>query len=196
MLWPQNSQSVKKAFAADIENLHLLYDYDVHNAETGQDEKWRYEMWFHSEDRIVYAIHGGPMAGRLNYQKADYQCIRPGELWQCNWLEGTYFALFLPDLRLHGTDIHSTETGTICSLVYDIPNKKITTLIGFSKGHWTKAEDAHGDKRNPDDFARWRKLAEIGKQTDRHLLSEQANILETFHGAGDLKDIDLNAPTL
>jgi len=33
-------------------------------------------------------IHGGPMAGRINFQQADYQCIRDGELWQCNWLEG------------------------------------------------------------------------------------------------------------
>lgn len=46
---------------------------------------WR---WFFSEKRIVYKIHGGPMAGRINYQTASYQCIRPGELWQCNWLEG------------------------------------------------------------------------------------------------------------
>ena len=45
-------------------------------------------MWFYNEDRIVYAIHGGPMAGRINFQKADYQCVRPGEIWQCNWLEG------------------------------------------------------------------------------------------------------------
>lgn len=53
------------------------------------------------------------MAGRLNFQTAEYQCIRPGELWQCNWLE---------------------ETGTICSLVYDAKQQTITTLLGFSKG--------------------------------------------------------------
>lgn len=53
------------------------------------------------------------MKGRLNFQTATYQCIRPGELWQCNWLE---------------------ETGTIVSLVYDIPMKRITTMLGFSKG--------------------------------------------------------------
>jgi len=45
--------------------------------------------WFFSATRIVYAIHGGPMAGRINYQTASYQCIRPGKLWQCNWLEGS-----------------------------------------------------------------------------------------------------------
>lgn len=50
-------------------------------------------MWFYNENRIVYAIHGGPMAGRLNAQAADYQCIRPGELWQCNWLEGENYKM-------------------------------------------------------------------------------------------------------
>lgn len=132
-------------------------------------------MWFRSDNRIVYAIHGGPMAGRLNYQTADYQCIRPGELWQCNWLE---------------------ETGTTCSLVYDIQNQKITTMLNFSKGHWEYADKAHGDKRNPDDFHRWRDLAKIGIQTDRKILNDQANILQSFKGKGDLQDIDLDAPTL
>ncbi|CCF51404.1 hypothetical protein NDA11_003596 [Ustilago hordei] len=175
MIWPRNDEKVREHFKKDIENLHLLYDYDAENPKTGAPEKWRYEMWFHSEDRIVYAIHGGPMAGRLNYQKADYQCIRPGELYQVNWLE---------------------ETGTICSLVYDIKKQKITTMLNFSKGHWQYPEKAHGDKRNPEDFQRWRDLAKIGVQTDRHILNDQATILETFHGAGDLQDIDLNAATL
>jgi phenolic acid decarboxylase len=132
-------------------------------------------MWFFSSTRIVYKIHGGPMAGRSNYQTATYQCIRPGELWQCNWLE---------------------ETGTICSLVYDIPKGKITTLLGFSKGHWENAEAAHGDKRKPEDFEKWRKLAEIGKQTDRHMLSEQADISEVFKGKGDLEPIEEGWPTM
>ncbi|KAH7039809.1 Calycin-like protein [Microdochium trichocladiopsis] len=164
-------------FEQDIKNRHLIYDYDVPGAQTdsGKDEKWRYEMWFHSEDRIVYAIHGGPMAGRYNYQTAYYQCVRPGEIWQCNWLE---------------------ETGTICSLVYDIPNRKVTTLLGFSKGHWTQAEAAHGDKRNKEDFERWRQLAKVGIQTERHMLAEQASIVEDFHGAGELKDIDVSWPTI
>ena len=30
------------------------------------------------------------MAGQTNFQTCRFQCIRPGELWQCNWLEGTY----------------------------------------------------------------------------------------------------------
>jgi len=162
------------SFDKDLKDLHLIYDYDAQDAQ-GNPEKWRYEMWFFSQNRIVYAIHGGPMAGRLNYQTATYQCIRPGELWQCNWLE---------------------ETGTICSLVYDMKLGKITTLLGFSKGHWEKPEEAHGDKRNKEDFERWRGLAKIGSQADRHMLSEQATILETFHGKGDLLPIDESWPTL
>jgi hypothetical protein len=161
------------SFDKDIRDVHLIYDYNAQSSD-GKPEKWRYEMWFFSHNRIVYAIHGGPMAGRINYQTATYQCIRPGELWQCNWLE---------------------ETGTICSLVYDIPNQKITTLIAFSKGHWEKAEEAHGDKRNAEDFERWRGLAKIGTQTDRFMLSEQADINENFRGKGNLVPIDEAAPT-
>ncbi|KAF1326967.1 Phenol acid carboxylase, partial [Globisporangium splendens] len=162
------------SFDEDIRDLHLLYDYDA-EAPDGTPEKWRYEMWFFSHDRIVYAIHGGPMAGRLNYQTVSFQCIRPGELWQCNWLE---------------------ETGTIVSLVYDIKLQKITTMIGFSKGHWEHPEEAHGDKRDPVAFDRWRKLALLGKQTDRLILCEQASILETFRGKGDLVPIAPDAETL
>jgi hypothetical protein len=50
------------------------------------------------------------------------------------------------------------------SLVYDIKNNKITTMIGFSKGHWEHPDESHGIKRNPEDYARWRKLAEYGNQ--------------------------------
>ena len=46
MIWPRNDKSVHEAFKKDIENLHLLYDYDAENPETGEPEKWRYEMWF------------------------------------------------------------------------------------------------------------------------------------------------------
>lgn len=136
---------IQALFDKDLKDLHQIYDYDAQNVETGEPEKWRYEMWFVTSERVVYKIHGGPMAGRSNFQAAAFQCIRPGELWQCNWLE---------------------ETGTICSLVYDIPEKRISTLLGFSKGHWEKAREAHGDKRIAEDFGRWRKLAEIGKQTE------------------------------
>lgn len=64
------------------------------------------------------------------------------------------------------------------------------------KGHWENAEAAHGDKRNPTDFERWRGLAQIGIQTDRHMLSEQAEIVDTFKGKGDLEPIEQSWPTL
>jgi hypothetical protein len=162
------------SFDADIRNVHLVYDYPA-KAPDGTPEKWRYEMWFFSDTRIVYAIHGGPMAGRINYQQAAYQCIRPGELWQVNWLE---------------------ETGTVCSLVYDISHQSVTTLICFSRGHWDRAEDAHGDKRNKEDFERWRGLATMGKQTERLMLSEQASVLEKFRGSGNLVPIREEDPVL
>lgn len=161
------------SFDRDIRDTHLIYDYDAEDA-NGNPEKWRYEMWFFSENRIVYAIHGGPMSGRINYQTCTFQCVRPGEIWQCNWLE---------------------ETGTICSLVYDITNQTISTLLGFSQGHWEHAEEAHGDKRKPEDLARWRTLAKVGTQTDRFMLTEQAKILESFKGKGNLVPIDANAVT-
>ncbi|GMF29568.1 unnamed protein product [Phytophthora lilii] len=162
------------SFDKDIRDLHLVYDYNV-KEEDGQVRKWRYELWYMSPTRIVYSIHGGPMAGRLNYQTVAFQCIRPGELWQCNWLE---------------------ETGTIVSQVYDIQNQMISTMCAFSKGHWENSEIAHGDKRNPKDFARWRKLAEIGNQRDRLVLCEQAKILENYRGPGNLVPIAPDAETL
>ena len=151
------------SFDKDIKDTHLIYDYDAQD-NNGNPEKWRYELWCFSDDRVVYAIHGGPMAGRINYQRATYQCIRPGELWQINWLE---------------------ETGTVVSAVYDIPNKKITTLISFSEGHWKQADVAHGDKRHKDDLEKWRKLADVGNQASRFMLSEQANIVEAFKVSQD-----------
>ncbi|KAG9513679.1 putative phenol acid carboxylase, partial [Aureobasidium melanogenum] len=161
------------SFDQDIKDTHLIYDYAA-QAPDGTPEKWRYEMWFFSSNRIVYAIHGGPMAGRINYQTCTYQCIRPNELWQCNWLE---------------------ETGTICSLVYDIPNQKITTMIAFSKGHWNNPEQARGDKRDRETFERFRGLAKQGTQVERFMLSEQADIKEKFKGKGDLVPIDEDAET-
>ena len=98
--------------------------------------------------------------------------------------------------------------------------------MAFSRGHWDYPEKAHvspsaphspclsspktptsrvydlldgllqGDKRNPEDFERWRKLAEVGKNTDREVIPEQATIDTITEGRGDLEDIDENAPTL
>lgn len=81
------------------------------------------------------------------------------------------------------------------SLVWDIPNKKITTGAAFSKGHWEHAKEAHGDKRNPEDLVRWRGLAQLGIQTERLVLAEQADILEHFKGAGKLQPIAPDAQT-
>lgn len=115
------------------------------------------------------------MAGRKNYQTATYQCIRPGELWQVNWLE---------------------ETGTVCSMVYDIKQGKVTTLLCFSKGHWEHPEEAHGDKRNSIDLERWRSLKKYGDQGDRVMLSEQGTVVEKFKGKGELKPIDEHWATM
>lgn len=170
----KTSTKLDPSFDEDIRDVHLIYFYDAEDAD-GKPEKWKYEMWFFSDSRIVYAIHGGPMAGRINYQTCVYQCIRPGELWQCNWLE---------------------ETGTICSLVYDIKLGQVTTLLGFSKGHWEQPEAAHGDKRDPETFERWRGLAGIGKQTERFMLADKAKISETFRGKGALEPIEPDAVTI
>ncbi|CAM1503504.1 Fc.00g010950.m01.CDS01 [Cosmosporella sp. VM-42] len=170
----QTNTPLDPSFDTDVRDTHLVYDYDATDSH-GNPEKWRYEIWFVSEHRIVYEIHGGPMAGRKNYQTAAYQCIRPSELWQINWLE---------------------ETGTIVSIVYDISSQTISGMLGFSKGHWENASEAHGDKRSPEDFERWKSLADIGKQTDRFILTEQAHILQRYKGKGDLKPIDLTASTL
>lgn len=78
----------------------------------------------------------------------------------------------------------------------DIVQKRISTIIAFSKGHWENSHDAHGDKRNPKDFERWRELAKIGIQTDRYLIIEQATVDKIYEGRGNLEDIDENAPTV
>ena len=160
------------SFDKDVLDTHLIYDYDAQD-ENGNPEKWRYELWCFSSDRVVYAIHGGPMAGRTNYQRVTYQCIRAGELWQINWLE---------------------ETGTVVSAVYDIKEQKMTTMIAFSEGHWKRATEALGDKRNREDLERWRGLAGVGKQTSRFMLSEQADIVEVFKGKGNLAPIQESDP--
>lgn len=80
-------------------------------------------------------------------------------------------------------------------MVYDIKNAKITTLIAFSKGHWDNPKEARGDKRDAEVFNRWRGLAKQGSQVERYMLSEQADILETFKGKGDLVPIEADAET-
>jgi hypothetical protein len=101
-----------------------------------------------------------------------------------------------PNINAFGWASYGNATGSKKREQCAISRQKITTMLGFSKGHWEKAEDAHGDKRNPADLERWRGLAKIGIQTERVLLSEQADILEDFHGPGDLKPVNNSWPTL
>ena len=80
------------------------------------------------------------------------------------------------------------------SAVYDIKEQKMTTMIAFSEGHWKRNKEALGDKRNKDDLERWRQLASVGIQTSRLLLCEQAQIVETFKGKGELVPIKESDP--
>lgn len=49
-----------------------------------------------------------------------------------------------------------------------------------ASGHWEKPEEAHGDKRNPEDLERWRGLAKIGTQMEKHILPEQATLNKIY----------------
>lgn len=40
----------------------------------------------------------------------------------------------------------------MCSLVYDIPNGRITTLLDFFQGYSWRIQEAHGDNGNAVDF--------------------------------------------
>jgi hypothetical protein len=41
-------------------------------------------------------IHGGPMAGRKNFQTCAVQEIRADEIYQISWLEGESRLTFVP----------------------------------------------------------------------------------------------------
>ncbi|CCE72913.1 Piso0_000516 [Millerozyma farinosa CBS 7064] len=157
------AQTPQREFEKELKNKHFQYTYD---------NGWKYEFHVPNDQRIVYSIHGGPMAGRHNFQTCYYQRVREN-LWQANWLE---------------------ETGTVVSLILDIDNRRITTFMAFSQGHWEHPNDAHGDKRV--DLDRWRGLSKIGISTNRYLITEQASIDEIFEGRGDLPEISLDLPTL
>ncbi|KAJ9117014.1 hypothetical protein QFC22_004672 [Naganishia vaughanmartiniae] len=167
---------------SDIVNKHLVYTYD---------NGWKYEFWLKSEKRIVYAIHGGPMAGRKNYQTCAVQ-----EVCLVDDPERDQVADLFPLYDLGSNRGNLPETGTVVSIIVDLTKKRITTYMAFSRGHWDYPKEAHGDKRNPEDFERWRKLAEVGKNTDREIIPEQATLDEIFEGRGDLEDIDETAPTI
>lgn len=55
-------------------------------------------------------------------------------------------------------------------------------LTGITAGHWENPEEAHGDKRNSKDLERWRGLAKVGTQMEKHILPEQAT-LNKIYGA-------------
>ncbi|CAF9932879.1 hypothetical protein IMSHALPRED_009014 [Imshaugia aleurites] len=185
-------------FAKDLQDFHLVYDYNVHDAQ-GNPEKWRYEIWFFSEYTRSTEVRwpAGPISKHVASNASD---------------QASYGNAI-------GSKLLPAETGTVVSLVYDIANRRITTLIAFSKGtccslgnsgfgpsdrmlkkaiqgHWDNPEAAHGDKRNPADFERWRGLARMGIQTDRHMLPEQADIVDVFRGKGGLEPIEQSWPTL
>ncbi|GAA6059358.1 hypothetical protein JCM10212_003256 [Sporobolomyces blumeae] len=137
------------------------------------DNGWKYEFWVPNHERIPFLDPPRPMNGRKNYQTAYYQRIRE-DLWQVSWVE---------------------ETGTTVTICLDMPNKRITTFMAFSKGHWTKPEEAHGWKN--DKLDSWRELSKIGNQTtDRHVLPEQATIDRIYHGRNELPEIEMAWPTL
>jgi len=151
-------------FEQELLNKHFDYTYD---------NGWKYEFWVKNHERIVYAIHGGPMAGRSNYQTAYYQRIRQ-DLWQVSWVE---------------------ETGTTVTICLDLPQKRITTFMAFSYGHWEFPDKAHGYKR--EQLEQWRALSKLGNQTtDRHVLPEQATLDKVYEGRGRLRDIEMDWPTL
>ncbi|GAA6002732.1 hypothetical protein JCM10207_007648 [Rhodosporidiobolus poonsookiae] len=137
------------------------------------DNGWKYEFWVKNHQRIVYKIHGGPMNGRSNYQTAYYQRVR-AHIWQISWVE---------------------ETGTTVTITLDQDEKRLTTTMIFSAGHWEFPEKAHGYKREK--LEEWRKLAEYKPLPQyRHVLTEQATIDKIYGGRGELEDIEMEWPTL
>ncbi|GAA5858764.1 hypothetical protein JCM8547_004977 [Rhodosporidiobolus lusitaniae] len=147
----------------EIENKHLLYTYE---------NGWQYEAWIHSHTRIVYAIHAGPLDGRVNYQSAYYLRVRPN-VWQISWTE---------------------ETGSVVTVCYDLEEKRVSSFIALSYGHFNEPEKAKGWKREKMD--EWRELSKIDPSpSGRELLSQVAKVEEISEGRGKLPDIDPEWPT-
>ena len=148
---------------SEIIGKHIVYKYG---------ELGVYEAYFQSDQLFVYSIHGGPMKGRSNYQKAYYQKIRE-HIYNVSWIE---------------------ETGTIVTITVDLELKKVHCFIAFSQGHWEKNEEEHGDKRNPADLERWRALAKIGDHTTRVIHLDVAPIIDIYDGPGELKPVTMDMP--
>ncbi|TNY23178.1 phenolic acid decarboxylase [Rhodotorula diobovata] len=153
-------------FEEELRNKHFEYTYE---------NGWTYEFWVPGHRRIVYAIHGGPMSGRRNYQTTYYQRVRKN-LWQISWVE---------------------ETNTIVSVVLDMDEKRITTFMSFSHGHWARNDEAKGYKRDEGKLDKWRELSLDQPETwKRTQIPEQATIDKIYEGRGSLEDIDMSWPTL
>ncbi len=45
------ARAPESPFERDLKDLHLVYDYNVPDAQ-GKRERWRYEIWFFSEVRL------------------------------------------------------------------------------------------------------------------------------------------------
>lgn len=69
-------------FDANLRGHHLMYEGA---AQDGNSNPGNGDSGCGSKpSRINYAIHGdGPMAERISSQISEYQCIQPGEPWQC-----------------------------------------------------------------------------------------------------------------
>lgn len=44
MIYPKGDKETQTQFEKDVKDQHLVYYYDAHNPETGEAEKWKYEM--------------------------------------------------------------------------------------------------------------------------------------------------------
>jgi hypothetical protein len=83
-----------------------------------------------------------------------------------------------------------------CSSLFPLLFLSLSAHIVFSRSG-DKPEEAHGDKRNPKDFDRWRELAKMGGPKERHTIMEQATIDVIEDGKPEhIKDIDPEAETL
>lgn len=152
-------------------NKHFYYTYS---------NGWVYEAWFKSHDRVVYAIHSGqdvvcPLDGRKNFQTIYPQRIRKN-LWQVSWVRPRLPALtgsppFLTFLRSEQME----ETASQVTICIDIDEKRITSFIALSYGHFHQADKAKGWKR--EQMEQWKELAKIHPEPEaRVLMPEHAEI--------------------
>ncbi|KAK4698623.1 hypothetical protein P7C70_g7651, partial [Phenoliferia sp. Uapishka_3] len=140
--------------------------------------RWKYEFWVKNHERIVYAIHGGPMAGRKNYQTAYYQRIREN-LWQVSWIE---------------------ETGTTVTITLD---RKYSSSPVLDFAEWrSPTVTGHSPRRLTDTSVRSWMSGEscLSWETPRRIVtlyqSAQATLDKVYQGKGELADIEMDWPTV